>query len=99
MALANLANILTFYTGLPKLLDSTSVTMMSRLMLNLHRSAPGEGILSTTTMTGNMEFGSAGGTSDATSTDVELDTLFTDNFHLTSTIISHPAERTVVFRT
>ncbi|KAK1225788.1 hypothetical protein PQX77_011254, partial [Marasmius sp. AFHP31] len=55
---------------------------MSRLMLNLHRSAPGEGIFSMTTMTGNMEFRSAGDTSDATSTDVELNTLFTDNFHL-----------------
>ncbi|KAJ8073353.1 hypothetical protein PM082_011625 [Marasmius tenuissimus] len=106
MALANLANILTFYLagpylrgGLSTFASCTSVTMMSRLMLNLHRSAPGEGILSTTTMTGNMEFGSAGGTSDATSTDFELDTLFTDNFHLASTIISHPAERTVAFRT
>ena len=66
--------------------------MMSRLMLNLHRSAPGEGILSTTTMSGNMEFGSAGGTNDTTS--VELDTLFTDNFHFVRTVDSQPPERT-----
>ncbi|TFK31907.1 hypothetical protein BDQ12DRAFT_566085, partial [Crucibulum laeve] len=46
MALANLANILTFYLcgpflrgGLSTFASSISVTMMSRLMLNLHEGA------------------------------------------------------------
>ncbi|KAF8874539.1 hypothetical protein BD779DRAFT_1566256, partial [Infundibulicybe gibba] len=46
MALSNLANILTFYFcgpflrgGLSTFSTSISVTMMSRLMLNLHETA------------------------------------------------------------
>ncbi|KIY48968.1 hypothetical protein FISHEDRAFT_14263, partial [Fistulina hepatica ATCC 64428] len=53
MALCNLANIITFYFsesffkgGLSTFASCISVTMMSRLMLNLHQSAP-VGIFST----------------------------------------------------
>ncbi|KAF9252457.1 hypothetical protein L218DRAFT_711440 [Marasmius fiardii PR-910] len=89
MALANFVNIMTFYFAGPFLRGSLSTfssciaaTMMSRLMLNLHRSAPDEGIMSTVSIT-NMIFNS-----NATSTDVELDTLNTDDFRIVSTMLS-----------
>ncbi|OCH93912.1 hypothetical protein OBBRIDRAFT_789775 [Obba rivulosa] len=56
MAIVNLANTLTFYLLQPILrgalstfASSVSVTMMSRLMLNLYESASGTGILTGTT--------------------------------------------------
>ncbi|EMD34819.1 hypothetical protein CERSUDRAFT_116996 [Gelatoporia subvermispora B] len=56
MAVANLANTLTFYFLQPLLrgvlstfASSVSVAMMSRLMLNLHEGATGTGILTGTT--------------------------------------------------
>ncbi|KAJ3761156.1 hypothetical protein EV360DRAFT_38368, partial [Lentinula raphanica] len=75
MALANLSNILTFYVRVPFLRGSLStfascmsVTMMSRLMLNLHSSAR-SGIFSTLpTFSLNDE-----------SNSVELDTLRTED--------------------
>ncbi|KAL0563761.1 hypothetical protein V5O48_018301 [Marasmius crinis-equi] len=61
-------------------------------MLNLHRSAPNAGILSTTSMSGNIVFGSVSGTSATTSTDVELDILHTDDMHVVSTALTEPNE-------
>ncbi|KAK7457757.1 hypothetical protein VKT23_010096 [Stygiomarasmius scandens] len=53
MVLVNLANMITYYTmgsnmkgGLSTFASSISVTMMSRLMLNLHKTAD-EGLYST----------------------------------------------------
>ncbi|KAJ3983793.1 hypothetical protein F5890DRAFT_1520963 [Lentinula detonsa] len=78
MALANLSNILTFYLAAPFLRGSLStfsscisVTMMSRLMLNLHGSAR-TGIF-TTLPTFPSRF-------DGDSNSVELDTLVTEDF-------------------
>ncbi|KAI3615673.1 hypothetical protein WG66_011890 [Moniliophthora roreri] len=110
MALANLINILTFYFAGPFMRgglstfssltnptspeSSMSVTMMSRLMLNLHRSAPCAGILSNTTTQDTMAFDSATGTSEDLDNSVELDTLGTGDFHFVSPInINH--ERSV----
>ncbi|TFK41800.1 hypothetical protein BDQ12DRAFT_599616, partial [Crucibulum laeve] len=79
MALANLANILTFYPflrgGLSTFASSISVMMMSRLMLNLHESA-GIGIFSTQLSNTGLEYG---GTSGYNTTDIiELDTFWSD---------------------
>jgi len=78
MALANLANILTFYLsgpfmkgGLSTFASSISVTMMSRLMLNLHETAD-IGIFSTNVST-RVEYTD---TSQYASDIVELDTLW-----------------------
>ncbi|RDB26178.1 hypothetical protein Hypma_006408 [Hypsizygus marmoreus] len=87
MALANLANIMTFYFcgpfmrgGLSTFASAISVTMMSRLMLNLHETADA-GIYSTTrsgfTST-NMEYDTPVGP-------VELDTLWSGDLHNSST--------------
>ncbi|RDB15736.1 hypothetical protein Hypma_003764 [Hypsizygus marmoreus] len=81
MALANLANIMTFYScgpfmrgGLSTFGSSISVTMMSRLMLNLHEAA-NAGIYSTTLSafpSRNMEYHMPTGS-------VELNTLGSGN--------------------
>jgi len=62
MALCNLSNILTFYLcgpflrgGLSTFASSISVTMMSRLMLNLHETAE-LGIMSTTEQTMDIAY-------------------------------------------
>jgi len=86
MALANLSNILTFYLGSPFIrgglstfASSISVTMMSRLMLNLHQSAD-IGIYSTGIYTGtNVEYSQPTGT-------IELDTLWSNNIDHSLTI-------------
>jgi len=88
MALANLTNILTFYLCDPFMrgvlstfASAISVTMMSRLMLNLHETAE-SGIYSTTrtdfTST-NMECGSP-------TADVELDTIWSGGMYGNSTV-------------
>ncbi|KAG6906442.1 hypothetical protein DXG01_013925 [Tephrocybe rancida] len=81
MALANLANILTFYFcgpfmrgGLSTFASGISVTMMSRLMLNLHENAD-TGIYSTT----RTNLTSTGMECHSPSTDVELDTIWSGN--------------------
>lgn len=83
MALANLSNILTFYIGGPyfrggisTLASSVSVTMMSRLMLNLHETAK-QGILST-------RRASTYGTSYWSGDSVELNTILTANTESTN---------------
>ncbi|KAL0570933.1 hypothetical protein V5O48_011017, partial [Marasmius crinis-equi] len=69
-----------------------AVTMMLRLMLNLHRSAPDAGVFSTTSMSGDIVFGSVGGTSTTTSTDVELDALHTGDRRVISMALTEPNE-------
>ncbi|KAJ7488060.1 hypothetical protein FB451DRAFT_1226335 [Mycena latifolia] len=80
MALANLANILTFYMAGPllrgclsTLASCLSVTMMSRLMLNLH-AVESKGIFSTTA---HIKYSGGTFTSDESRPEVELDTLWT----------------------
>ncbi|TFK32683.1 hypothetical protein BDQ12DRAFT_771575, partial [Crucibulum laeve] len=97
MALANLANILTFYPflrgGLSTFASSISVMMMSRLMLNLHESAS-IGIFSTQLSTG-LEY--AGTPEYNTTEDIELDTLWNDSVDQQSSFppnisrIDHPS--------
>ncbi|KNZ73361.1 hypothetical protein J132_07659 [Termitomyces sp. J132] len=77
MALANLANILTFYfcgpfmsNGLTALASDLSVTMMSRLMLNLHEHANVEIFSTTHAISTYMEYLSP-------TTEIELDTIGT----------------------
>ncbi|KNZ73362.1 hypothetical protein J132_07660, partial [Termitomyces sp. J132] len=71
MAFANLANILTFYPfmrgGLSTFASGISVTMISRLMLNLHENA-NAGIYSTMTHNTHMEYISP-------PVEIELDTI------------------------
>ncbi|KAG5734400.1 hypothetical protein E4T56_gene7159 [Termitomyces sp. T112] len=76
MAFANLANILTFYLcgpfmrgGLSTFASGISVTMISRLMLNLHENA-NAGIYSTMTHNTHMEYISP-------PVEIELDTIRT----------------------
>lgn len=88
MAVANLANISTFYFcgpfmagGLSTFASCISVTMMSRLMLNLHKSADA-GIYSTVLHTNtNVEYNSAWGA-------VELDTLDTGDLRFNPTTLA-----------
>ncbi|OBZ78207.1 hypothetical protein A0H81_02480 [Grifola frondosa] len=64
MAIVNLANTLTFYFLQPLLrgvlstfASSVSVTMMSRVMLNLHESVAGSDVIDTsTTLTASEDF-------------------------------------------
>ncbi|KAF6756422.1 hypothetical protein DFP72DRAFT_285596 [Ephemerocybe angulata] len=77
MALCNLANILTFYVSVPYLrgslstfASSTSVTMMSRMMLNLHETAD-EGIYSTHKTSTHVDYSISQYTEP-----VELDTIW-----------------------
>lgn len=79
MALSNLANILTFYFagpylrgGLSTFASSISVTMLSRLMLNLHQSAY-QGLFSTPSNSRNTATGEFG----EGATIIELDTIWT----------------------
>ncbi|KAF9549075.1 hypothetical protein CPC08DRAFT_699538 [Agrocybe pediades] len=69
MALCNFANILTFYFGgtflrggLSTFSSAISVTMMTRLMLNLHETAD-EGIFTTRATNTNMDYASRVGAS------------------------------------
>ncbi|KAJ7690952.1 hypothetical protein B0H17DRAFT_1063763 [Mycena rosella] len=82
MALANLANILTFFMAGPllrgclsTLASCLSVTMMSRLMLNLH-AVEIKGIFSTTA---HIKYSGTSASEDF-QREVELDTLWTRDF-------------------
>ncbi|KAJ7751489.1 hypothetical protein DFH07DRAFT_826233 [Mycena maculata] len=79
MALLNLANILTFYVSAPPVVvlraDDMSVTLMSRLMLNLH-AVDQTGIFSTTSRLDNSNPPYAG---DDDRDGIELDTLRTQD--------------------
>ncbi|EAU82115.2 hypothetical protein CC1G_09574 [Coprinopsis cinerea okayama7 len=92
MALCNLANIMTFYFGGPffrgslsTFASSISVTMMSRLMLNLHRTAE-EGIHTTQVTNTHFDYGTKYW---ETQSPVELDTIWT---------LSGPSLPTVTFQ-
>lgn len=83
MALANLTNIMTFYFcgpfmrgGLSTFASAISVTMMSRLMLNLHETADA-GLYSTTRT--NITSTNMDMECHSPTTGVELDTLWSDD--------------------
>ncbi|KAJ6571446.1 hypothetical protein B0H19DRAFT_937511, partial [Mycena capillaripes] len=92
MALINLANILTFYMAGPLLrgclstmASSLSVTMMSRLMLNLH-AVESKGIFSATA---HIKYFSSLVSDEST---VELDTLWTRDLERSVYVPAHSAD-------
>ncbi|KAF8997738.1 hypothetical protein BDQ17DRAFT_1411320 [Cyathus striatus] len=86
IALANLSNILTFYLcgpflrgALSTFASSISVTMMSRIMLNLHQNAD-VGIYSNVKTTSTMQYSDRNYSGCEQTDHIELDTLGSDMF-------------------
>ncbi|KAF8986528.1 hypothetical protein BDQ17DRAFT_1259576, partial [Cyathus striatus] len=84
IALANLSNILTFYPflrgALSTFASSISVTMMSRIMLNLHQNA-GAGMYSTAQTTSTMQYSDSTYSEGEEADHVELYTRESDMFN------------------